>query len=154
MKIVLTTLALVVSSIGMSQVVSLMSNSSTYTAAHGKMSYKEVFKKEVTVELTESVNANYEVDLGLKTISYNVDGIKATKSFTSLIFDKKANIAVFTYNDEGIENSGKSAIVPVTVELNLNPGKEQFLMSWFDYEGDEGRGVTMVQNSFGEFLIN
>ena len=154
MKIVLTTLALVVSSIGMSQVVSLMSNSSTYTAAHGKMSYKEVFKKEVTVELTESVNANYEVDLGLKTISYNVDGIKATKSFTSLNFDKKANIAVFTYNDEGIKNSGKSAIVPVTVELNLNPGKEQFLMSWFDHEGDEGRGVTMVQNSFGEFLIN
>lgn len=154
MKIVLTTLALVVSSIGMSQVVSLMSNSSTYTAAHGKMSYKEVFKKDVTVELTESVNANYEVDLGLKTISYNVDGIKATKSFTSLNFDKKANIAVFTYNDEGIENSGKSAIVPVTVELNLNPGKEQFLMSWFDHEGDEGRGVTMVQNSFGEFLIN
>ena len=154
MKIVLTTLALVVSSFGMSQVVSLMSNSSTYTAAHGKMSYKEVFKKEVTVELTESVNANYEVDLGLKTISYNVDGIKATKSFTSLNFDKKANIAVFTYNDEGIENSGKSAIVPVTVELNLNPGKEQFLMSWFDHEGDEGRGVTMVQNSFGEFLIN
>jgi hypothetical protein len=154
MKIVLTTLALVVSSIGMSQVVSLMSNSSTYTAAHGKMSYKEVFKKEGTVELTESVNANYEVDLGLKTISYNVDGIKATKSFTSLNFDKKANIAVFTYNDEGIENSGKSAIVPVTVELNLNPGKEQFLMSWFDHEGDEGRGVTMVQNSFGEFLIN
>lgn len=48
MKIVLTTLALVVSSIGMSQVVSLMSNSSTYTAAHGKMSYKEVFKKELT----------------------------------------------------------------------------------------------------------
>jgi hypothetical protein len=118
------------------------------------MSYKEVFKKDVTVELTESVNANYEVDLGLKTISYNVDGIKATKSFTSLNFDKKANIAVFTYNDEGIENSGKSAIVPVTVELNLNPGKEQFLMSWFDHEGDEGRGVTMVQNSFGEFLIN
>ncbi len=154
MKIVLTTLALVVSSFGMSQVVSLMSNSSTYTAAHGKMSYKEVFKKEVTVELTESVNANYEVDLGLKTISYNVDGIKATKSFTSLNFDKKANIAVFTYNDEGIENSGKSAIVPVTVELNLNPGKEQFLMSWFDHEGDEGRGVTMVQKSFGEFLIN
>ena len=154
MKIVLTTLALVVSSFGMSQVVSLMSNSSTYTAANGKMSYKEVFKKEVTVELTESVNANYEVDLGLKTISYNVDGIKATKSFTSLNFDKKANIAVFTYNDEGIENSGKSAIVPVTVELNLNPGKEQFLMSWFDHEGDEGRGVTMVQNSFGEFLIN
>ena len=154
MKIVLTTLALVVSSIGMSQVVSLMSNSSTYTAAHGKMSYKEVFKKEVTVELTESVNTNYEVDLDLKTISYNVDGIKATKSFTSLNFDKKANIAVFTYNDEGIENSGKSAIVPVTVELNLNPGKEQFLMSWFDHEGDEGRGVTMVQNSFGEFLIN
>ena len=154
MKIVLTTLALVVSSFGMSQVVSLMSNSSTYTAAHGKMSYKEVFKKEVTVELTESVNANYEVDLGLKTISYNVDGIKATKSFTSLNFDKKANIAVFTYNDEGIENSGKSAIVLVTVELNLNPGKEQFLMSWFDHEGDEGRGVTMVQNSFGEFLIN
>ena len=154
MKIVLTTLALVVSSIGMSQVVSLMSNSSTYTAAHGKMSYKEVFKKEVTVELTESVNANYEVDLGLKTISYNVDGIKSIKSFTNLIFDKKANIAVFTYNDEGIENSGKSAIVPVTVELNLNPGKEQFLMSWFNHEGDEGRGVTMVQNSFGEFLIN
>ena len=154
MKIVLTTLALVVSSIGMSQVVSLMSNSSTYTAAHGKMSYKEVFKKDVTVELTEFVNANYEVDLGLKTISYNVDGIKATKSFTSLNFDKKANIAVFTYNDEGIENSGKSAIVPVTVELNLNSGKEQFLMSWFDHEGDEGRGVTMVQNSFGEFLIN
>ena len=154
MKIVVTTLALLVSSIGMSQVVSLMSNSSTYTAAHGKMSYKEVFKKEVTVELTESVNANYEVDLGLKTISYNVDGIKATKSFTSLNFDKKANIAVFTYNDEGIENTGKSAIVPVTVELNLNPGKEQFLMSWFDHEGDKGRGVTMVQNSFGEFLIN
>lgn len=154
MKIVVTTLALVVCSIGMSQVISLTSISSTYTAAHGKMSYKEVFNAPVKVELSESVNANYEVDLDLKTISYNVDGIKAIKSFTSLNYDKKAKIAVFTYNDEGIENSGKSAIVPVTVELNLNPGKEQFLMSWFDYEGDEGRGVTMVQNSFGEFLIN
>jgi hypothetical protein len=118
------------------------------------MSYKEVFNAPVKVELSESVNANYEVDLDLKTISYNVDGIKAIKSFTSLNYDKKAKIAVFTYNDEGIENSGKSAILSVTVELNLNPGKEQFLMSWFDYEGDEGRGVTMVQNSFGEFLIN
>jgi hypothetical protein len=154
MKIVVTTLALLVSSIGMSQVISLMSNSSTYTAAHGKMNYREVFNAPVKVELSESVNANYEVDLDLKTISYNVDGIKATKSFTNLNYDKKTKIAVFTYNDEGIEKSGKSVIVPVTVELNLNPGKEQFLMSWFDHEGDEGRGVTMVQNSFGEFLIN
>ena len=154
MKIVVTTLVLLVSSIGMSQVVSLMSNSSTYTAAHGKISYKEVFNAPVKVEISESVHTNYEVDLDLKTISYNVDGIKATKSFTNLNYDKKTKIAVFTYNDEGIEKSGKSAIVPVTVELNLNPGKEQFLMSWFDYEGDEGRGVTMVQNSFGEFLIN
>jgi hypothetical protein len=95
-----------------------------------------------------------QVSIIKESISYNVDGIKATKSFTNLNFDKKANVAVFTYNDEGIENSGKSVIVPVTVELNLNPGKEQFLMSWFDHEGDEGRGVTMVQNSFGEFLIN
>jgi hypothetical protein len=154
MKIVVTTLALLVSSIGMSQVVSLMSNSSTYTAAQGKMNYREVFNAPIKLELSESVNANYEVDLDLKTISYNVDGIKATKSFTNLNFDKKANVAVFTYNDEGIENSGKSVIVPVTVELNLNPGKEQFLITWFDHEGDEGRGVTMVQNSFGEFLIN
>jgi hypothetical protein len=154
MKIVVTSLVFLVSSIGMSQVVSLMSNSSTYTAAHGKMSYKEVFNASVKVEISESVHTNYEVDLDLKTISYNVDGIKATKSFTNLNYDKKTKIAVFTYNDEGIEKSGKSAIVPVTVELNLNPGKEQFLMSWFDYEGDEGRGVTMVQNSFGEFLIN
>lgn len=154
MKIVVTTLALLVCSIGMSQVVSLTSNSSTYTAAHGKMSYKEVFNAPVQVEISEATNANYEIDLDLKTISYNVDGIMATKSFTNLNYDKKTKIAVFTYNDEGIENSGKPAILPVTVELNLNPGKEQFLMSWFDYEGDEGRGVTMVQNSFGEFLIN
>jgi hypothetical protein len=28
------------------------------------------------------------------------------------------------------------------------------LMSWFDYEGDGGRGVTMVQDTDGSFSIN
>jgi hypothetical protein len=42
----------------------------------------------------------------------------------------------------------------VTVELNLIPGKENMLMSWFDREGNEGRGVTMVQDTDGLFSIN
>jgi hypothetical protein len=69
-------------------------------------------------------------------------------------YDTKNKIVVFTYNDEGIENTGKRVTLPVTVELNLNPGKENMLMSWFDYEGDGGRGVTMVQDTDGSFSIN
>jgi len=154
MKKLFLAAATLISTVSFSQVVSLNGTSSTYTGAHGKMTYKEVFNAEIKVEVSESVNATYEFDLGLQTITYNIDGIIATKSFTSMNYDKKNKIVVFTYNDEGIENTGKRVTLPVTVELNLNPGKENMLMSWFDYEGDGGRGVTMVQDTDGSFSIN
>jgi uncharacterized membrane protein len=154
MKKLFLAAATLISTVSYSQVVSLNGTSSTYTGANGKMTYKEVFDAEIKVEVSESVNATYEFDLGLQTITYNIDGIIATKSFTSMNYDKKNKIVVFTYNDEGIENTGKRVTLPVTVELNLNPGKENMLMSWFDYEGDGGRGVTMVQDTDGSFSIN
>ena len=154
MKKLFLAAATLISTISFSQIVSLIGHTATYTGAHGKMTYKDVFNAFVQVELSESINATYEFDLDLQTITYNVNGIIATKSFTSLKYDKKAKIAVFTYNDTGVEKTGKVVTLPVTVELNLTPGKEQMLMSWFDYEGDEGNGVTMVQNTAGLFSIN
>ena len=154
MKKLFLAAATLISTVSFSQVVSLIGHTATYTGAHGKMTYKDVFNAFVQVELSESINATYEFDLDMQTITYNVDGVIATKAFTSLKYDKKTKIAVFTYNDTGVEKTGKVVTLPVTVELNLNPGKEQMLMSWFDYEGDEGRGVTMVQNTAGLFSIN
>lgn len=154
MKKLFLAAATLISTISFSQVVSLIGETATYTGAHGYMTYKDVFNAVVQVELSESINATYEFDLDLQTITYNVNGIIATKSFTSLNYNKKTKIAVFTYNDTGVEKTGKVVTLPVTVELNLNPGSEQMLMSWFDYEGDEGNGVTMVQNTFGNFSIN
>jgi hypothetical protein len=154
MKKLFLAAATLISTVSFSQVVSLIGHTSTYTAAHGKMTYKDVFNAIVQVELSESINATYEFDLDMQTITYNINGIIATKSFTSLKYDKKAKIAVLTYNDEGVEKTGKVVTLPVTVELNLNPGKEQLLMSWFDYEGNDGKGVTMVQNTAGLFSIN
>lgn len=154
MKKLFLAFAILISISSFSQVVTLFGKSSTYTAAHGKMSYKQVFKSEIRVEVSELVDATYEFDLDLQTITYNVNGINATKSFTSLIYDKNAKIAIFTYNDEGVLRSGQVVTMPVTIELNLNPGKENMLMSWFDREGDEGRGVTKVQDTDGIFRIN
>lgn len=154
MKKLVLVFATLISTVSFSQVVSLIGNTSTYTAAHGKMTYKDVFKADIKVELSESVNATYEFDLGLQTITYNINGIIATKSFTSLKYDNISKIAVFTYNDVGVLRSGQIVTMPVTVELNLNPGKENMLMSWFDREGDNGNGITMVQNTSGLFSIN
>jgi len=154
MKNVFLSAMILISNTSFSQVVSIISQASTYTAAHGKMTYKEVFNADITVQVTESVNATYEFDLDLQTITYNVNGIRATKSFTSLKYDKTNKIAVFTYNDVGVENSGRQVTLPVTVELNLNPGRQNMLMSWYNYEGDGGRGVTMVQDTDGVFSIN
>ena len=154
MKKLILSLAVLISTVSFSQVVSLIGNTSTYTAAHGKMTYKDVFNARIKVEVSESVNVIYEIDLGLQTITYNINGIIATKSFSSLKYDKISKIAVFTYNDAGVLRSGHIVTMPVIVELNLNPGKENMLMSWFDREGDNGNGVTIVQDTDGLFKIN
>jgi len=154
MKTLVLALVTLISTASFSQVVTVIGQTSTYTGAPGKMTYSEVFKSAGKVEVTESVNAKYEFDLGLQTVSYNINGLTATKSFTSLKYDKQAKIAVFTYNDNGVLRSGEVVTMPVTVELNLNPGKENMLMSWFDREGDGGSGVTMVQDTDGLFKIN
>jgi hypothetical protein len=154
MKKLVLGFATLISTVSFSQVVSIIGQTSTYTGAHGKMTYKDVFKSEIRVEVSESINSTYKFDLGLQTITYNINGIIATKSFTSLNYDKKNKIVVFTYNDDGILRSGQVVTMPVTVELNLNPGKENMLMSWFDREGDGGNGVTIVQDTDGLFSIN
>ena len=91
MKKLFLAAATLISTVSFSQVVSLIGSTSTYTAAHGKMTYKDVFDAEVQIELSESVNATYEFDLDLQTITYNINGIIATKSFTSLKYDKPQN---------------------------------------------------------------
>lgn len=154
MKKLVLALFTTISTVSFSQVVSLIGKTSTYTGAHGKMAYTDVFKSTISAEVSESVNSTYEFDLGLQTITYNINGIIATKSFTSLNYDKKNKIVVFTYNDDGVLRSGQVVTMPVTVELNLNPGKENMLMSWFDREGDNGNGVTIVQDTDGLFKIN
>lgn len=154
MKTLFLSIAIIINTLSFSQTVTLIGTFSVYTAAHGKMTYKEVFESSIKVEVSELVNVTYEFDLDLQTITYNVNGIIATKSFTSLKYDKKAKIAVFTFNDMGTEKTGKRVSIPVTVELNINPGKESVLISWFDYEGDNGNGVTMVQNTYGKFNVN
>ncbi len=80
MKNVFLSAMILISNTSFSQVVSIISQASTYTAAHGKMTYKEVFNADITVQVTELVNATYEFDLDLQTITYNVNGIRATKS--------------------------------------------------------------------------
>lgn len=154
MKKLVLALVILISNISFSQVVTLIGRNSTYTCAHGRMTYKDVFKSTNKVEVTESVNATYEFDLGLQTVSYNINGLTATKSFTSLKYNNQTKIAVFTYNDDGVLRSGAVVTMSVTVELNLNPGKENMLMSWFDREGDNGNGVTIVQSTNGLFKIN
>jgi hypothetical protein len=154
MKTLFLALLTTISTVSFSQVVSLIGKKSTYTCAHGKMTYTDVFKSKFSVVISESINSTYIFDLGLQTITYNINGIVATKSFTSLNYDKKNKIVVFTYNDDGTLRSGQVVTMHVTVELNLIPGKENMLMSWFDREGNEGRGVTMVQDTDGLFSIN
>jgi len=154
MKTLFLALLTTISTVSFSQVVSLIGRTSTYTGASGRVTYRDVFKSKISAEVSESINSTYEFDLGLQTITYNINGIIATKSFTSLNYDKKTKIVVFTYNDDGILRSGQVVTMPVTVELNLNPGRENMLMSWFDREGDGGNGVTIVQDTDGLFSIN
>ncbi len=147
-------LILMIGFISQSQVVTLIGKESTYTSVLGQMNYKDVLNTDFKFEISESVNVTYEFDLDLKRITYNIDGLILTKSFTSLDYNKKTKIVVFTYNDEGTDKSGNIVSVPVTIELDLNSGKERMLMSWFNKEGAGGDGITVVQNTKGIFTIN
>jgi hypothetical protein len=147
-------LILMIGFISQSQVVTLIGKESTYTSVLGQMNYKDVLNTDFKFEISESVNVTYEFDLDLKRITYNISGLILTKSFTSLDYNKKTKIVVFTYNDEGTDNSGNIVSVPVTIELDLNSGKERMLMSWFNKEGAGGDGITVVQNTKGIFTIN
>jgi hypothetical protein len=147
-------LILMIGFISQSQVVTLIGKESTYTSVLGQMNYKDVLNTDFKFEISESVNVTYEFDLDLKRITYNISGLILTKSFTSLDYNKKTKIVVFTYNDEGTDNSGNIVSVPVTIELDLNSGKERMLMSWFNKEGAGCDGITVVQNTKGIFTIN
>jgi hypothetical protein len=139
MKKLVLGFALVIGMIGNAQKITINVFEAEYLGNTGKYNYTDVIQNpDVRMGDANGINAKYSINLNTNKITYTTNNNTQTKSITSVINQTKYNL-IIKFNDTA--NDGTNRIIPVIIELNLTPGLETMILSW--YNVDKNR--TMVQ---------
>lgn len=139
MKKLVLAFATLISTVSFSQVITINIFEAEYLGSIGKIDYNKVIQNpDARMGDDNGVNAKYIINLNTNKIIYITNNNTATKSINSIIKKTKYDI-IINYNDTA--NDGTNRIVPVIIEINLIPGSENMILTWYNVDKDR----TMVQ---------